>query len=163
MKPQLQKYTRNNAEQNEFGDCHRTCIAMILNMSRDHVPHFMHGVDPATPADDPVWQRCEQEELAWLRKRGLTTVHVPLPGETELKTVLEQYKVLGCGAPFILGCTSSNGCNHSVVVHDGQVFNPNDGHIRGPMQDGIWWLTIYSVGPNWRSPRWQDRLLELFR
>jgi hypothetical protein len=127
------------------------------------VPHFMAGVDPATPADDPVWQGCEDAEVAWLRRRGLTVVNMAFSGETELDTLLEMTANLTHGSPVVLGCTSTNGCNHSVVIHEGRVHNPNDGAIAGPMQDGIWWLTIYAVGPNWRSPRLLDRLKGLFR
>jgi hypothetical protein len=164
VRPQKQLYTRNNAQAGEYGDCHRTCIAMILNMHRDDVPHFMDGVDPATPPDDPIWRRCEDDEIAWLRKRGLRPINIPFAGDLNpLSDVLEMMRGLAHGAPFILGCTSSNGCNHSVVIQDGEVHNPNDGHIAGPMRDGYWWLTIYSVGPNWRSPRWRDRLKDWFR
>jgi hypothetical protein len=108
--------------------------------------------------------RCEDDEIAWLRKRGLRPINIPFAGDLNpLSDVLEMMRGLAHGAPFILGCTSSNGCNHSVVIQDGEVHNPNDGHIAGPMRDGYWWLTIYSVGPNWRSPRWRDRLKDWFR
>jgi hypothetical protein len=70
---------------------------------------------------------------------------------------------LAHGSPLILGCTSSNGTNHSVVIHDGRVHNPNNGGITGPMRDGNWWLTIYAVGPEWRSPLLRDRLRGLLR
>jgi hypothetical protein len=163
VRPQKQRYTRNNVAAGEFGDCHRTCIAMILNMHRDDVPHFMDGVDPATPIDDPAWQRCEDAEVAWLHERGLTVVNVPFPGETNPGDVVEMMSNLAHGAPVVLGCTSINGCNHSVVICDGKVHNPNDGHIAGPMRDGFWWLSIYSVGPNWRSPSWRDRLRSALR
>jgi hypothetical protein len=146
------------------GDCHRTCIAMILNMNRDDVPHFMAKLTPDMPADHPLCKEAEQAEIKWLRPYGLVPVNVAYPGETPLETVLELTKQLMHGAPVILGCRSGNGCNHSVVIWDGRVYNPNDGFIAGPMNDGYWWLTIYSVGPNWDGrPNWLDRLREWFR
>jgi hypothetical protein len=163
MRPQRQRYTRNNATAGEFGDCHRTCIAMILNMHRDDVPHFMDGVDPDTPAGDPAWKRCVDAEVNWLARRGLAPVNVPFPGDTDLSDIQQMMEGLAHDAPFILGCTASNGCNHSVVMWGGRVYNPNNGTIAGPMRDGFWWLTIYGAGHNWRSPRLSDRVRDLFR
>jgi hypothetical protein len=153
VRPQTQKFRRNNADENEFGDCHRTCIAMILNMDRDDVPHFMEGVHPDTPADDPAWEACAQKERDWLRERGLSIVVIPYVGETPLEVLLEQLGKFAIDAPVILGVTSGNGCNHSVVVYNGKIYNPNEGTIAGPMKDGLWWLTLYVPGSNWDAIR----------
>jgi hypothetical protein len=162
VRPQKQRYQGRG--DGEFGDCHRTCIAMILNMRRDDVPHFMDGMSSETPPDDPAWTRCEDEEIAWLSKRGLTAVNVAFPSENDVATLIEMMSNLAHGAPFILGGTASNGAHHSVVVHEGVIYNPNDNApLTGPQQNGYWWLTIYSVGPNWRSPRLMDRMREWFR
>jgi hypothetical protein len=162
VKPQKQRY-RHAEDVGHFGDCHRTCIAMILNMERDDVPHFMAGVSPDLPAEHPLCKAAERAEIEWLARYGLTPFNIGFYGETPLTEILQMLKSTAHGAPCILGCTSTNGCNHSVVIHEGQIYNPNDGQIAGPMRDGYWWLTIYSVGPDWRSPRWRDRLRELFR
>ncbi len=145
---QLNRFGMGNGQ---TGDCHRTCIAMILNMHRDDVPHFMDGVPPGLPADHPLSLAAEKREVDWLAKRRLTPVSVPFPGEFPLDLLLEQYKALAKDSPFILGCTSGLGTAHSVVIHKGEVYNPNDGYIDGPMPDGHWWLTFYAVGPKWRS------------
>jgi hypothetical protein len=163
MRPQKQRY--RYAAPGRTGDCHRTCIAMILNMDRDAVPHFMDGLPTDGSAADASYAAAELMELQWLARRGLTSVHIAVPGEADLATILEMNLVQMHGAPVVLGCTSSANLtqDHSVVIYRGAVYNPNSGGVGGPMRDGMWWLTIYSVGPNWRSPRWQDRLLGLFR
>jgi hypothetical protein len=131
---------------------------MILNMRRDDVPHFMEGVPSDAPNEDPRCKAAERAELDWLARRGLTTVNVPFPGEQPLGDLLTMFETLAHGAPFVLGCTFA-GINHSVVVHNGEIHNPNPlAPVEGPMLDGYWWLTIYSVGPNWRSPRLLDRV-----
>jgi hypothetical protein len=170
--PQKQRYTRGNAPAGEVGDCHRTCVAMILNMHRDDVPHFMKDCHPSMTVEDPAMRAAEQAEVDWLSKRGLTAVNIPFPGETLIIDLLEQVKIMSHGAPIVLGCSVNgftasvhpSGHDHSVVIHEGKIYNPNSGAtITGPMRDGLWWLTIYSVGPDWRSPRWSDRVRNLFR
>lgn len=150
MKPQLQKHRFNDGS-GVVGDCHRTCIAMMLNMDRDDVPHFMADVPYHTDAQHPLQVAAAQAEQAWLAQFGLTALSLPYSGEAPLEQLLDQIRMTGNGAPVLLGCTSGNGVNHSVVVWEGQIYNPNGdgGIIAGPMADGYWWLTIYSVGPNY--------------
>lgn len=149
MRPQLQKYI--NGTDGQSGDCHRTCIAMILNMDRDEVPHFMVNVPPRCPPDDPRSKESVQLELEWLAQHGLTVVNVPFPGDTDIAHLLESLSVLANDAPVVLGCSAPNG-NHSVVVWRGEIYNPTNGVIVGPQElTGFWWLTIYSVGPNWMN------------
>lgn len=144
MRPQLQSIHGNDIERQVYGDCHRTCIAMILDLDRDEVPHFMSDCPPGLPPDDPRSQAAEQAERDWLLARGLVPVYVPYTGDLALTTLLDQLKIVARGTAVILGCTSGRGGNHSVVVYDGLVYNPNEGIIVGPMQDGMWWVTIYA-------------------
>jgi hypothetical protein len=140
MTPQLQRYRFGN-EEGVFGDCHRTCIAMILDMDRDDVPHFMDGVHPH---DQEAQFEAEQAEKRWLAERGLAPVYIPFDGKLPLQQLLDQFSGAAHNVAVILGCTSGNGVSHSVVVYAGQVFNPNEGVITGPMKDGFWWITIYA-------------------
>ena len=148
MRPQVQKHLFGNGAP---GDCHRTCVAMILNMDRDDVPHFMANCHPAMAWDDPAFAAAEDAEEAWLAQHGLTTVSIPFPGSMDPAIVIGQ---LGRTArsPVVLGCTSANGCDHSVVVFKGQLHDPSGAGVAGPMRDGAWWVTIYAVGPNWPLP-----------
>jgi len=144
MKPQTQKYQFGEG----FGDCHRTCIAMILNMDRDSVPHFMIDLPPGTPADDLRSKDCTAAEIAWLAQFNLSLVSIPIIGSALLDDVIWQLQMTS-HAPVILGCGTIAG-NHSVVIHEGIVYNPHPAlQITGPMADGFWWITIYSPNDNW--------------
>lgn len=143
MRPQLQQHSGVDGS---FGDCHRTCIAMILDMDRDEVPHFMDGVPPDAPADSPEALAAEQAEREWMAARGLAPIHWGYTGDTPLLEVLAVLGRLVRGSAVILGCTSGNGVNHSVVVYEGAIYNPagGNGTIAGPMRDGFWVVTAYA-------------------
>lgn len=146
MRPQLQRYGHIEC-QGEFGDCHRTCIAMILDLDRDEVPHFMDGVPNTAPADAPESRAAEQAERDWLAGRGLVPVYWGYEGSsTSLEQVLAVLEQTTRGTAVILGCTSGRGLNHSVVVYQGRIYNPAGGNgvIAGPMRDGLWVVTAYA-------------------
>ncbi len=145
--PQLQKH---RAGASEFGDCHRTCIAMILNMDRDDVPHFMHDLPPNTPTDDPASKECLRREVEWLGQHGLAPVSIPFSGEMSAEALLESLEVMTNGAPVVLGCSTPYG-NHSVVAWQGRVTDPNNGGRIAPMLDGFWWVTAFAAAGNWQS------------
>lgn len=143
MRPQLQRFLHRE-EEGQFGDCHRTCIAMILDMDRDDVPHFMDNVPANSPADSPECKAAEAAERAWLAELGLVPVYIPYLGEMPLEELVVHLNHTVRGAAVVLGCTSSNGTNHSVVFYEGQIYNPNASSVAGPMVDGMWWITIYA-------------------
>ncbi len=124
---------------------------MILNMDRDDVPHFMEHLTPEHAPDSPESLACTRAELDWLAQHGLTFISVPFNGSYTLDELLAQLRGTGDDAPVVLGCNTSAGVNHSVVIWRGEVYNPSAVEITGPMNDGLWWITVYSVGPNWMS------------
>lgn len=144
MRPQKQKFKHDPAN-GVFGDCHRTAIAMILNLDRDLVPHFMDGVMPGAAT-----AHVDEAIAAFLADYGLEEVSFPLMGDLSLESVLKHIRVW-CKAPVILGGESTTGVNHSVVVHRGEIHNPNDAPLIGPCSDGLWWVTAFAVGENWRA------------
>lgn len=146
MKPQLQRFRGELG--GAQGDCHRTCLAMILDLHRDEVPHFMEHVPVNAPADAPECIAAEQAERDWLAWRGLTPVYVAYDGRTSLDDLMRVLNATITDAAVILGCTSSNGSNHSVVYYRGDLYNPNLNSVAGPMLDGMWWITIYAKATN---------------
>lgn len=144
VRPQLQQYTAFGGER--LGDCHRTCIAMILDLDRDEVPHFMADVPYDAGPESPECIAAEQAERDWMAQRGLVPIHWGYDGDTPLLEVLAVLGRLVRGSAVILGCTSGNGVNHSVVVHEGCIYNPAGGNatIAGPMRDGFWIVTAYA-------------------
>ncbi|MDI1264998.1 MAG: hypothetical protein PS018_17245 [bacterium] len=141
MKPQKQLFRHRPAD-GIFGDCHRTAIAIVLDLDAADVPHFMDQSDGKNAND--AHDRVE----AWLNERGIATINILFPGEVPLDEVLST--VAACnprGRPaFILGGKSRNGVNHSVVCCDGEIVcdpSQDDSGIVGPCHDGFYWLTFF--------------------
>jgi hypothetical protein len=163
MRPQLQKF-RGSQVDGQFGDCYRTCVAMILNMDRDDVPHFAEDVPPGTPGDDPLTHDSFDREREWAAQHGLSMVSIPFPGEVPLETLLEQFGGHGRpgAAPVILNCSLvPGGAPHAVVMFEQRIYDPlglPEDWRRYPTPDGFWWVQIYTVGANW-MPRFSTRAI----
>ena len=137
MKPQKQKY-RHKPEEGIYGDCHRTCLAMLLDMDRDSVPNFAE----MQPNDGRAFRDiCED----WLNAHGLATVNIPFAAS--LSEVFEFMRAVNPGVYYILGGQSRSGVNHSVVaVNNMIVADPslNDSGIIGPTEpDGHYWVSFH--------------------
>ena len=127
-----------------YGDCLRACIATILDLDTDFVPHFADkGVDAT-------------ETLAhvrrWLGERGLTIAHFGFPGSMPLSDVMDFMGQMNPGVTWLLfGDTGTTGdglhvnvCIGGSVVHD-PAWVPSS--IKRPfVQDGeaVWqiWLVV---------------------
>lgn len=137
MTPQKQA-NKHDPENGVWGDCHRTAIAVALNVHRDAVPHFM---DQGVHGD-----AAQRAEKAWLRERGMVPISIAYPGEGGLDAILECIGAMNPGVCFILGGQSRNGTNHSVVGCDGKIVcdpSQNDTGIIGPCDDGFYWVTFF--------------------
>lgn len=147
MRPQLQRH-RTRAE-GVYGDCYRTCLAMVLDLDRDDVPHFCEDVPPGTPADDPRHVESLRLEDEWLAARGLARVHVPYSPELTMAGLAEQYaRIAGPSVAVIMGCSLGGGMDHVVVLHQGVVYDPLgvvDPELYRPCIDGMWWATILAA------------------
>lgn len=138
-------------EEGRFGDCHRTCIAMILDLHPSEVPHFMDGVYPDTATDAPESLDAVKAEKDFLAARGLAALNVPFPGELSLDDVFHHLKVWGPDIPVILGGKSRLGSGHSCVAFRGELHDPSGNGLVGPMSDGYWWITAIGIGPAWAA------------
>lgn len=125
---------RHRPEKGEFGDCHRTAIACILDIPRDEVPNFgeFYGIPGAFHA----------AERQFLASRGLALVNVVF--QAPLDQVLMTMGATNPDAYYLLGGTSRTGVGHSVVGLGGQIiWDPSidDAGIVGPMDDGLYWIS----------------------
>lgn len=144
MRPQKQ-LNRHCPAEGIYGDCHRTAIAIILDMDAADVPHFYDGADGKGAAPE-VWEAQER----WLNERGYTAISVAFPGESALDQIFLAVKNANIQQPnlcYILGGESKTGVNHSVVCMAGPceiVCDPSqDGAgIIGPCDDGFYWVTF---------------------
>lgn len=100
-------------ERDVYGDCFRTCLACLLDLEPEVVPHFMDGV-----TEDAVGvERCQ----TWLKQFDLVKLTVAFPGEVPIKDVLLTVGITNPGVRYTLSGESPRGCNHTVVCLDGEI------------------------------------------
>lgn len=143
MKPVKQLYRHDPPH--AWGDCHRACVASILELPCEAVPNFC-----APPAGDQ-WQegRWREREYAWMRSQGLVPIVTAYAPEAELDALLDNSVYYNPGIYWILGGTSRNGTGHSVVAFDGRIVHDpslDDSGIVGPMEGGHYWGTFIGAG-----------------
>lgn len=143
MKPQKQLFRHRPAD-GVYGDCHRTAIAIVLDMDAKDVPHFAQGA-PDAP-ENKQWMSLRE---AWLNERGFMSINLLFSGDVPFPEVLKT--IAACNPKsrpvFILGGKSKNGNNHSVVCTDGKIVcDPGQGDpgIVGPCHDGFYWVTFFA-------------------
>lgn len=129
-----------------YGDCQRTCVAVILDLDPADVPHFCD--DPTAKRDTPQWWARRQD--AWLAERGLAWATVAYSGEASLEDVLLWTSRQSPNVPMTLLGRSSLGSNHVVVVLNGEIVcDPSGNGIVGPCDAGTWEVSMIAVGPKW--------------
>lgn len=96
MKPQRQLILDHNIEAGRYGDCFRTCIAILIEVDAAEVPHFVeqayqHGYGNDSSYADRLAKR-------WLNERGYAMMSIHLRGDAPH----EQFAELTAGMPFML-------------------------------------------------------------
>ena len=132
---------RHDPDAGVFGDCYRTCLAGLLGLDRDDVPHWVTTMDPHLWATEvqPKYDR-------WLAERGLQELAIPIQGRcADLAGVLEfQRTRTKEPTSAMLTGRSRTGCNHVVITHNGKIVHDpglDDPGITGPCDDDFYWLT----------------------
>lgn len=131
---QKQKY-RHAPEKGEYGDCHRTALACVLDLPRDSVPNFGEHYGDR--------DKFFQAEKKFLVSQGLTKAEVGFSGE--LEAVLATMGGLNPTTIYLLAGRSKSGFNHSVVCCGGGIIwdpHPDDVGIVGPTDNGFYWVTF---------------------
>lgn len=132
MKFQKQAY-RHNPDLGIYGDCHRTAIACILDMDRDHVPHITHE----EWADVTLFH---EHFRKFLDSQGFVMVDLWYDGGP-LADLLACLANTAKDVYYLLGGMSANGTDHTVVgcggeiVHDPAIDNSG---IVGPTSNGFY-------------------------
>lgn len=143
MTPQKQLY-RHDPTNGQWGDCHRTAIACLLDIPVQESPHFIGQFEQKFPEgskDRPSnsWWQDRQEKF--LNDRGYTSVSVAWDGATELSAILNFFEVVNPGRYYIMGGRSPRGTNHSVIGCGGELVwdpHPDGGFLVGPMDNNSW-------------------------
>lgn len=137
MKPQKQKFL-HDPDNGIFGDCYRTCLAVLLDLERDDVPHF------ANTMESGEWRDVVQPKFdAWLLGRGF--VEVVMAFNCDRDGVLALMKQVNPKVYYMLSGMSRNGTNHVVVCKGDQIVcdtSINESGIIGPCSDGYYWIAF---------------------
>jgi hypothetical protein len=106
-----------NPEAGIYGDCYRTCIAILLGMDALDVPHFVQ--DSILAGHHNEGEHTRIAVLAWLKSRGLTMTVNTFAANQGYTT--ECIKLATGGLPFLLTVQSPRyDCCHCVVAKVGE-------------------------------------------
>lgn len=137
----LRQIIKHDPEAGQWGDCQRTCIAVIMDLEAEDVPHFCDG-HPAR-ADKRPW---DQQQAEWLALYGLSAATFAYSGGVSLEQVMTWTSKQNPRTPMMLAGRSSLGCNHVVVVLDGEIVcDPSGNGIVGPTTDNTWEVSVLAV------------------
>jgi len=128
-----------------YGDCLRACVATIMDLDAEDVPHF---ADLGATADEAI-----ASARRWLGDRGLTVACFAFPGDLALSEVLEYmgqtnptvtWLLFGStGHPDMIGSGGDhvNVCQGGKIVHD-PAWVPTS--IKSPTSAGVWQVWVVS-------------------
>lgn len=136
MTPQKQLFLHNPPV--TYGDCARTCLACLLDLSPEEVPNFaeLHWEDKAA---------FDQAEANFLTAHGLKRVQFGY--ESELQDVLNYMREANRGTYYILLGTSANGTPHDVIgLDDSIIWDPsidNSGIVAPIEETGAYYISVF--------------------
>lgn len=144
MKKLEQSIKVHDPANGKYGDCYRTCIAMMLDMERDEVPHFFDKVTAPETADNDCIHRAE----TWLRGFGLSLFTMVWPGDYPMEMIMATIRSQN-GPEVRYMLTGESGkyddIGHVVVCRGDKVFaDPSGSGLRGPIR-GHWFTEALCV------------------
>src|SRR5687768_17502092 len=132
MKP-VDQVVLHDPTNNQFGDCFRACVASLLEVPAEHVPHFLHDGNEA---------QFNHRVSAFLASRGLFALTIPARGWN----LAELLGTMGVGDVYhVISGVSPRfpGQKHAVVGINGQF--AHDPHPDRSWVEGLpeeWELTF---------------------
>lgn len=129
MKP-VNCTVKDDPANGSYGDCVRACVASILEMESDAVPHFFHDGNGENGFD---------RMRVWLADRGRVPAYLPFGPEMSVDAVCWSLGVYG-DISAMLFCSSAGGDHCIVINKDGVQHNPAwyASPIDGPHSQGVW-------------------------
>lgn len=148
MLPNKQLF-RHEPDKMQFGDCHRTALACLLNIPPEDSPHFIGEYErrealkaQGLEMETYIWQ---DEQAEWLSSLGYCTADVAFDGTVGVDQLFSFMRARNPEIYYMLGGTSPRGTNHSVVCYGGQWEwdpHPDGGFLVGPLDNGVWEITF---------------------
>lgn len=126
---------KHDPENGTYGDCFRACVASILELDPDQVPHFCENGETIN----------NNERLdAFLASHRLAMFTQLIDGDPTREQVLEHVGMLNPSVPYML-CGTDGETDHIVVCKGSRVVNnpawiPQP--IVGPNSQGFWVIMV---------------------
>jgi hypothetical protein len=137
MTPYFQRI-EHKPEEGQYGDCTRACIASLLDIYPEFVPHF---ASDGVPDPDKFWAKVQD----FLREHGVQRVTIPFKADT-VAEVLKAMGGLNPGIYYMLGVGSPK-ANHSVIACGGEIVHDPGGYSDPscftPCDDGFIWVDYF--------------------
>lgn len=121
-----------------FGDCARCCVAAMLDLAPEMVPHFYEAGSAKT--DDEAWNDIQ----SFLAGLGLAAVAFYFGEPATLSDVLNSMAHNNPNTYYILGGDSHN-AGHWVIALNGEIVMdpaPSNSGLIGPT-DGYWQVVVF--------------------
>lgn len=132
---------KHDPENNQYGDCVRACVASIMDMDAEAVPHFFDNIDSS---DEAGRIRANNHMREWLAGHGHALFQAHYPGSVARDELFAMMEVVNPGVHYIL-CGSVGLGDHCVVCRGGKiVHNPAwlAMDIIGPCSYGAWSVMV---------------------
>lgn len=122
MKFQQQLILQHDPERGIYGDCYRTCLAILLGVDAVSVPHFVEYSILDADRDGLITEYDHAMQLArdWLRRQNKTLLHVHFTHDTPVWAM----HMWAGELPFILTVNGSfPNTSHAVIgrIVDGEL------------------------------------------
>lgn len=101
-------------EDGQYGDCHRTALAAILNVPQESVPNFGEHYD--------CHENFVAAETEWLHSQGLASFTAPYSAKTTtLSQLLWSLKHHAPNIPVVVIVATERGLAHSIIACNGKI------------------------------------------
>lgn len=129
---------KHNPDEGIYGDCFRTCIACLLDLEPQEVPHFAEYI-----SDDEEESVFMDRARLWLKDRGLGIASFAYDFGPD--KALYWMSKMNPGIHYIMVGEGKGGANHCVVCLDDAVIHDphyDEKGLIGPCDDNLTWIDI---------------------
>lgn len=126
---------KHDPDNNQYGDCIRACVATVMDLDAEDVPHFVH--------DDPDWETAVGRMNRWLGMYGLTAFFVGYPPDP-IEDVFKSMQDVNSETTYLLFGRTNHG-DHVVVCKGGEIIHDPSwikSPLIGPLSVGMWQVMV---------------------
>lgn len=134
---------RHDPDAGRYGDCFRTCLACLMDLEPQDVPHFMDLNEYPYEDMGDLWACVDR----WLIRYGLVRATFAIPAES-VEPVLTMMRNHNPAVPYMLCGQSPRGTDHEVICQGGGIIHdphPDGGGLVGPASNEYFWVSLLSI------------------